>query len=269
MTQVAIQPIAVPLHVVAQGHGAPVVLSHALGMDLRSWDPLAAALSPRHTVLRHDHRGHGASPAPPGPYTMDALVEDAAAMLRAHAREPVVWVGLSMGGMVGLGLAIRHPELLRGLVVAHSCAHYPEAARGAWDQRISVVAAQGMPAIADAVMARYFHTAFRAAHPEVEAAARATLLATDRQGYLGCCHAVRNVDWRDGLPRIRCPVQFIAGALDLGAPVALSRAIAEAVPNARLDVLQQASHIGPLEQPARFETLVRRFLQSLSPRQPG
>lgn len=254
---------AVALHGVAQGVGADVVLSHALGMDLRSWDALAAALAPTHRVLRPDHRGHGSSPAPAGPYTMDALVEDAAAWLRVHAAGPVIWVGLSMGGMVGLGLAIRHPQLLRGLVVAHSCAHYPEAARAAWDQRIATVAANGIAAIADTVMARYFHAAFRAQHPEVEAAARATLLATDPTGYLGCCHAVRNVDWRDGLADIVCPTLVIAGALDQGAPIPLSEAIAHGVPRARLQVLQEASHIGPLEQPKRFEAILRGFLEDL------
>lgn len=254
---------SVALHSETQGAGSAVVLSHALGMDLRSWDALAAALEPEHRVLRADHRGHGGSPAPAGPYSMDVLVEDAAAWLRAQAVGPVVWVGLSMGGMVGLGLAIRHPQLLRGLVVAHSCAHYPETARAAWDQRIATVADQGIAAIADTVMGRYFHAAFRALHPDVEAAARATLLATDQAGYLGCCHAVRDVDWRAGLADIHCPTLVIAGALDLGAPVALSEVMAHRVPGARLEILQEASHIGPLEQPERFEAILRSFLAEL------
>lgn len=203
----------VPLHAIEEGRGQPIVLSHALGMDLHSWDALAARLARDYTVLRPDHRGHGASPAPAGPYSMDALVEDTAALLRARGDAPVVWVGLSMGGMVGLGLAIRHPELLRGLVVAHACAHYPDAARAAWNQRIATVAAEGIGAIADAVMGRYFHRKFRAEHPDVEAIARRTLLATPLEGYLGCCHAVRDVDWRAGLESIRMPVLVIAGQL--------------------------------------------------------
>ena len=250
----------VPLHAIEEGRGQPIVLSHALGMDLHSWDALAARLARDYTVLRPDHRGHGASPAPAGPYSMDALVEDTAALLRARGDAPVVWVGLSMGGMVGLGLAIRHPELLRGLVVAHACAHYPDAARAAWNQRIATVAAEGIGAIADAVMGRYFHRKFRVEHPDVEAIARRTLLATPLEGYLGCCHAVRDVDWRAGLESIRMPVLVIAGQFDEGVPLALSQTIARAVPGARLQVLQGASHIGSLEQPERFEEMVRAFL---------
>lgn len=261
MSPEALRPVA--LHGIEEGKGSAVVLSHALGMDLRSWDGLAADLARTHRVLRHDHRGHGASPAPAGPYTMDMLVEDAAAWLRRTHAAPVVWVGLSMGGMVGLGLAIRHPELLRGLVVAHSCAHYPEAARAAWDQRIATVTAHGLPAVADAVMGRYFHPEFRTAHPEVEACARTTLLETPAEAYVGCCHAVRNVDWRADLARIACPVLVVAGALDQGAPVAMSEAIAQVVPGAQLEVIEEASHIGPLEQPARFRAIVGDFLARL------
>lgn len=253
-----VDPVSV--HWTEEGGGPTVVLSHALGMDLHSWDRLASSLAKGNRVLRYDHRGHGASPAPSGPYTMDALVDDAAALLRANASGPVVWVGLSMGGMVGLGLAIRHPELLRGLVVAHSCAYYPEVARNAWDQRIAQVYAEGISSIADTVMGRYFHAEFRAQSPEIEAAARATLLSTDHQGYLGCCHAVRNVDWRVHLQTIQCPLLVIAGELDQGVPLPLAEAITASVKGSELVVLQHASHIGPLEQPERFEELVRSFI---------
>lgn len=258
----AASPVA--LHAVSQGHGVPVVLSHALGLDLSSWDALADALSPDYTVIRHDHRGHGASPAPPGPYSMEDLVEDAASLLQRRRCAPVVWVGLSMGAMVGLGLAIRYPELLRGLVVAHSCAYYPDAARAAWDQRIATVRTHGIGAVADTVMGRYFHAAYRAQRPDVEAWARSRLLSTSLDGYLGCCQAVRNVDWREGLARIRCPVRVIAGALDQGTPVAYAEAMTQAIPGAQLEILHHASHIGALEQPEAFATLVRDFLATVA-----
>lgn len=251
------------LHVLVQGQGVPVVLSHALGMDVHMWDGLAAALAPHCEVLRYDHRGHGRSAAPPGPYTMDELVEDAARVVREWGRGPVVWVGLSMGGMVGQGLAVRHPELVHGLVVANSTSYYPDAGREMWRQRIATVETQGLGAIADAVMGRYFHAGFRAAHPEAEAAARSTLLRTDVAGYVGCCHAVSQVDWRAELPQVACPTLVVAGALDQGAPVAMSEAIAQAVPGAKLEVLAGSSHISVMEEPAAFEAVVSGFLQSL------
>lgn len=251
------------LHVALQGHGAPVVLSHALGMDLHMWDGLADALAPTCEVLRYDHRGHGQSAAPTGPYRMDDLVEDAARVIREWGRGPVVWIGLSMGGMVGQGLAIRHPELIKALVVANSTSYYPDAGREMWRQRIATVQAQGIAAIADAVMGRYFHDGYRRAQPQAESAALAGLLRNDQTGYLGCCHAVAEVDWRAGLPGITCPTLVIAGELDQGAPVAMSQAIADAIPGARLEVLPEASHISVLEQPAAFEAVIRTFLAGL------
>ena len=117
------------LRVTVQGEGPPVVLSHALGLDLHMWDALAKKLAEKHTVLRYDHRGHGESAAPPGPYAMDDLVEDAARAIREWGRGPVAWIGLSMGGMVGQGLAVRHPQLLGGAVLANTVGRYPESAR--------------------------------------------------------------------------------------------------------------------------------------------
>ncbi len=244
----------------AGGDGPLLVFSHALGMDHTAWAPVIDALRGRWRVLVFDHAGHGRSAAPLPPCSMDSLVEQAADFLRDVAREPVVWVGLSMGGMVGQGLAIRHPDLLRGLVVANSTAFYPEAGRAAWSARIDAVAQGGMDAIADMVMARYFHEGFRAAQPDAVARAREVLRATDPVAYADCCRAIRDVDWRAGLARIACPTLVIAGELDGGTPPAMSQAIADAVPRAQLAVIAQASHISAIEQPAEFARLLLAFV---------
>ena len=252
------------LKVTLQGQGAPLLLSHALGLDGGMWDGLAAGLAARHEVLRYDHRGHGGSAVPAGPYDMDALVDDAARVVREWGAGPVVWVGLSLGGMVGQGLAIRHPELVRALVLANTTSRYPEAAQAGWAQRIAAVEQGGLAAIADMVMERYFHAGFRAAQPESVAAFRATLLRGSAAGYAATCHAVRAVDWTDRLARIACPTLVIAGALDAGAPVAMSQAIAGRIPGARLEVLAEASHLSVAEQPAAFAALLDGFLSGLS-----
>jgi 3-oxoadipate enol-lactonase len=250
------------LKVSLQGEGSPVVLSHALGLDLGMWDGLAATLAPRHEVLRYDHRGHGGSAVPAGPYRMNELVDDAARVIREWGVGPVTWVGLSLGGMVGQGLAIRHPELVRSLVLANTTARYPEAAQAAWAQRIAAVEQGGLQAIADMVMERYFHAGFRSNQPQALAAFRAALLRTSAAGYAATCHAVREVDWLDRLPQLRCPTLVIAGALDVGAPVAMSQAIAERIPGAKLEVLAEASHLSVAEQPQRFAALVDGFLSA-------
>jgi len=248
------------LKVTVQGQGTPVLLSHALGLDLTMWDAFAAQLATTHQVARYDHRGHGGSDVPAGPYTMDQLVDDAARLVREWGRGPVVFIGLSMGGMVGQGLAIRHPDLVKGLVLANTTAQYPEAAQAAWSQRIAAVEAGGMAAVADMVVERYLHADWRAAHPEAAAALRAQLLRSDPAGYLANCQAVRAVDWLDKLSTIRVPTLVIAGARDVGATPAMAQAIAERIAGSKLVVFDDASHLSVAEVPDKFEAAAREFL---------
>jgi 3-oxoadipate enol-lactonase len=244
----------------AQADATPIVLAHALGLDLSMWDALASHLGATRSVLRYDQRGHGGSAVPRGPYRLDDLVDDAARVIREWGRGPVVFVGLSMGGMVGQGLAIRYPELVKGVVLANTTARYPEAALAMWAQRIATVEQGGLAAIAEMAMERYFTAAFRAQQPEAAAAQRATLLRTSAAGYVAGCHAVAGVDWLEQLPRIACPTLVIAGAHDIGAPPAMAQAIAERVRGAELVTLAEASHISVVEQPAAFAQAVDAFL---------
>jgi 3-oxoadipate enol-lactonase len=252
------------IHVALQGQGTPVVLSHALGLDMTMWDEFAARLAAApgggHEVLRYDHRGQGESAAPPGQYTMADLVDDAARVIREWGRGPVAFVGLSMGAMVGQGLAIRHPELVSSLVLANTVARYSPEARAGWRQRIDTVRAQGVGAIAEMVVERYLHAGFRARHPEAAERVRARLLSDEAAPYIASCEAVAGVDWLDRLEEIRCPTLVIAGALDLGAPPALGQEIAERIPGATLDVIEEASHLSVIEAPEAFAGLVEAFL---------
>ena len=253
------------LKVALQGAGTPVVLSHALGLDMGMWEGLAARLAAGTLgtpceVLRHDHRGHGGSAIPPGPYTMDDLVDDAARLVREWGRGPVVWIGLSMGAMVGQGLAIRHPELVAKLVLANTTSIYPEAARSAWAQRVATVRADGMAGVAEMVVERYLHADFRAAEPAATQAIRACILRNDPAGYAASCSAVAGVAWQDRLAQIKCPTLVISGARDAGAPPAMGQAIAERIPGARMAVIDNASHLSVLEAPTEFDALLRAFL---------
>jgi 3-oxoadipate enol-lactonase len=237
-----------------------VVLSHALGCDSSMWDALANTLALDQRVICYDHRGHGRSESPPGPYEMAELADDAARLIDEAGGEPVVWIGLSMGGMVGQELALRHPSRVRALVIANSTSSYPADGRALWQQRIDTVRERGLPAIADMVMQRYFHEAFRTAHPAVVAAFRRRLLTTDPAGYIGCCWAISKIDTTDRLPQLRLPVLVIAGELDVGAPVVMSQTIALRVPGAQLVVLKDASHLSAIEQPEAFAATVGAFL---------
>jgi 3-oxoadipate enol-lactonase len=240
-----------------------VVLSHALGCDLTMWDALANALAKEHRVIAYDHRGHGSSDAPDAMYTMAELADDAARLLRELDTGPVVWVGLSMGGMVGQELALRHPSLVRALVLANTTSGYPEAARAVWEQRIATVREQGIEAIADAVMGRYFHDAFRVEKAGTVARFRRRLTSTDPTGYVGCCNAVGQVDTSGRLAQIKVPALVIAGELDQGTPVAMAHTLADGIPDARLVVLPEASHLSAIEQPAAFQRAVTGFIDGL------
>ena len=239
-----------------------IVLSHALGCDLSMWDELADALASEHRVVAYDHRGHGRSASPAGPYTIAQLADDAERLLGELDAGPVVWIGLSMGGMVGQELALRHPQRVKALVIANSSGRYPEAGRVLFQQRIDAVRGGGLEAIADMVMGRYFGEAFRARHAATVARFRRRLLATSAQAYVDCCHAVRDVDTLDRLDELKVPALVIAGELDQGTPVAMSQAIADRL-HAQLVVIPGASHLSAIEMPAAFGQKVRAFLAAL------
>jgi len=251
------------IRVRVQGEGPPVVLSHALGLDLTMWDALAERLAATNTVLRYDHRGHGGSAKPAGPYALHDLVDDAARVIREWGRGPVAFVGLSMGGMVGQGLAVEHPDLLRGVVLANTTARYPEAAAAGWAARIAAVEQGGMAAVAEVVVERYLQPAFRAAHSDAAAALKAQLLRADAAGYVAACHAVANVDWQAGLAAVHTPALVLAGALDQGATVAMAEDLASRIAGAELQVFEAASHLSVEEEPDRFHDAVAAFLARL------
>lgn len=237
-----------------------IVLSHALGCDLTMWDRLANVLAADHDVVCYDHRGHGASDAPAQLYTMQALSDDAARLIDELKCGPVIWIGLSMGGMVGQELAIRRPELVSRLIIANSTSAYPAAVREVWQQRITTVQSQGIEVIADAVMGRYFHAQFRAERPATVASFRRRLVTTDPEGYVGCCNAVGTVDTTDRLPQVKAPTLVIAGELDEGAPVSMSETMVNQISGAKLVVIKDASHLAVAEQPGAFIAAVQEFL---------
>lgn len=240
-----------------------VVLSHALGCDLTMWDDLANLLAADCRVIAYDHRGHGSSDTVPGMASMADLADDAARLLRELDSGPVVWVGLSMGGMVGQELVLRHPSLVRALVLANTTSGYPEAARAVWEQRIATVREQGIEAIADAVMGRYFHDGFRTAHGAIVARFRQRLVTTDALGYIACCNAVGKMDTTARLTAIAAPTLVIAGELDQGTPVAMAQQLAAGIPGAQLQVLDGASHLSAIEQRQAFADAVTGFLATI------
>jgi 3-oxoadipate enol-lactonase len=242
------------------GDGHPVLLAHAIGCDRHMWDGLVPALAAEHRVVAIDARGHGKSALPERPWSLEDMADDAARLLDRLGIARAHWVGLSMGGMVGQAFALRHPGRLDRLVLANTTSSYGADGRAIWDNRIRMVTDGGLAAIRDLVAARYFSDAFRAAHADVAARVMDRFMETPAAGYAGCCEAIREMELLPRLGAIRAPTLVIAGELDAGTPVAMSEAIAKAIPGARLVVIRGASHLSAVEKPAEFNALVRDFL---------
>ena len=252
---------AVPLHFIDAGRGPAAVLVHAIGCDLAMWDELAADLAAGGLrVVRVDVRGHGASPVPKRPYSLMELAQDVAAVLDRCDIEKAHWVGLSMGGMIGQAFAIAHPGRLARLVLANTTSSYGADGRKMWEARAQAVEDGGMAAITELAMTRYFSDEFRRERPDVVERIRGRFLATDPRGYIGCCDAIRDLDFSGRLAGIRARTLVIAGEKDAGTPPAMSEAIVEAVPGAELAVIPGAAHLSAVEKPREFNALVRRFL---------
>jgi 3-oxoadipate enol-lactonase len=232
-----------------------VLLGGSLGTELAMWQPQLPTLSERFCVVRYDHRGHGGSPAPPGPYTLDELGGDVLALLDRLELERVRYCGLSLGGMIGMWLAINAPARIERLALICTSAHLPPAQ--GWIQRAATVRGAGSPdAVADAVIARWFTEPFRAERPDVVAHHRAMIAATSAEGYAGCCEAIAVMDLRPGLAGIRAPALVIAGAQDPSTPPEHARAIAAGVPGSRLEILDPAAHLSSVERAAEVTRLI-------------
>ena len=229
---------------------APVVLLvHGLLTDHRVWDAVATRLSTAYRVLRYDLRGHGGSSAAPGRYTMRALGEDTVGLMDALGIGQVHLVGSSLGGMLSQQVAAHHADRLLSLTLANTAAVQP--ATAAWQARIDLVRREGVAAIADGTLQRWFTPAFAARASAEVARMRAILCQTSTAGYVGCAEAIRDLAQLDLLAQIRVPTLVIAGSHDEATPPALSVQLCEGIAGARL-VSLEAAHQSALEQPDAF-----------------
>ena len=244
------------------GAGDAVLLAHAIGCDHRMWDDLAALLAKEFRVVQVDARGHGRSPVPKRPYSLEGLAADMRGVLDQCGIAKAHWVGLSLGGMIGQAFALAHSARLDRLVLANTTSSYGSEGRKMWEARAKAVEEGGLAAIKDMVMSRYFSDDFRERHPEVVAKVAQRFLDTPAEGYLGCCDAIKELDFTADLPRIHARTLVIAGEHDAGTPPAMSQAIANRIPGARMEVIAGAAHLSAVEKPVEFGALVRDFLAS-------
>jgi 3-oxoadipate enol-lactonase len=240
-----------PAHLLEGRPDAPVlVLPSSLGTTRELWDPQIDGLERDFRVLRYEHRGHGASPVPPGPYSMADLGADAVELLDELRIERAVWCGLSLGGMVGMWLAVHAPERLSGLVLACTSAHV--AAPDAYRERAALVRERGIEPVAGAIVARWFTVTTFEERPELPERFRAIVVAQPVEGYAGCCEALAGWDFREKLASISIPTLVVAGSEDEATPGPETDLLAERIPGARRVVLDGAAHLANLERPEAF-----------------
>ncbi|WP_448628239.1 3-oxoadipate enol-lactonase [Geodermatophilus sp. URMC 64] len=233
-------------HTVDGPEDAPVVvLSNSLGADRGMWDPQVPALAERYRVVTYDTRGHGASPAPEGPYTLDDLVDDLVALLDRLGVERAHVAGVSLGGMTGLRLAAREPSRVHRLAVLFSSAKTEP--QGFLD-RAAAARSGGTAALAPAVVARWLTPGHAAEHPDLVAKLERMVADADDEGYAACCEVVAGLDLREDLGRIAAPTLVVSGAEDPALPPEHQRAIADAIPGAELVTVSPAAHLGNLER---------------------
>ncbi len=238
--------------------GLPVVVfSHVLGANLSMWEPQVLALAGRFRVLRYDGRGHGMSSVPEGPYALADLGRDVLGLLDALAIGRVNFCGLSIGGLVGQWLGIQAPERLNRLVLANTAAKI--GSEEIWNARVELVEREGLAPVIPGALERWLTAGFRAAHPEIARSAEAMMQATSPAGYMACCMALRDADFRARLGGVALPVLVIAGIDDPVTTPGDGRFLAEAFSGARYVELQ-AAHLSNVDAADAFNAVLLEFL---------
>jgi 3-oxoadipate enol-lactonase len=236
-----------------------LVLVNSLGTDARIWDAVIERLAPQYRILSYDKRGHGLSDAPPGDYSLDQHVGDLAGLVAHCGLDRFALMGVSVGGLIAQGYALAHPEQVTSLVLCDTAAKLGDAA--SWDGRIRTIRDQGMGALADAVMERWFPPAFRTGRPDELAGWRNLFLRSSPDGYCGTCATLRDSDLRDRIGGLAMPTLVVVGSEDASTPVAVVRDCAAAIPGARFEIIEGAGHIPSIDQPDRLTAVVQGFLK--------
>jgi len=238
-----------------------VVLSHSLCTNLAMWDAQVPVLENDFRVLRYDMRGHGGSDAPDGPYTLEQLAEDVIGLLDDLKINKFHWIGISMGGMIGQSLALNHADRLHSLVLCDTTSVTPAEAQPVWRERIETAKTEGLQALVDETLERWFTPAHLNENPLPVQRIREQVLATPVAGFIGCGAAICRLDYSHRLSEIHTPTLIIVGEDDPGTPVSASEAIYLRIAGSKLKIIPSARHLCNVEMPQAFNELIVPFLR--------
>jgi len=245
-----------------EGVGPWLTLSHSLASNMSMWHPQMSLLTQHFKVLRFDTRGHGHSSAPTGPYSLEELAQDSYDVFQALEIERTHWLGLSMGGMIGQTLILKYPTLFESLVLADTTSKRPDNARQMWGERISQAKAEGMAAMVDSTLQRWFADDFRSNNPAIIQEIAEGIASTSVHGFCGCCEAISHINTFDRLNEITCPTLIMVGENDHGTPPHMAESMKEKMPYAQFHKIPNAGHISNIEQPEIFNQYLMDFYKA-------
>ena len=260
MREFSIERDGVALRVRIDGINDPsaptLVFANSLGTTLHMWDGVLPYMPDGLRLIRFDNRGHGQSDVPEGPYTMGTLISDAAAVCDALDVKDCLFVGLSVGGIIAQGLAVKRPDLIRAMVLSNTAAK--NGTRPMWQDRIDLVSDRGVEALADATMERWFSRDFLK-QPELQHW-RDMLTSTDPVGYAGVCAAISGTDFFTPTSGIRIPTLGIAGSEDGATPPDLVRETVDLIPGSQFHIMRRVGHLPCAEKPEAYAKLLIDFI---------
>lgn len=255
----------IELHCIIEGEGPWVTMSHSLACNSSMWDVQAKLLAGQgYKVLRFDTRGHGASDAPEGAYTLEQMADDLHGLYAALGIRRSHWVGLSMGGMIGETYALKYPGVFQSMVLADTTSRRPPNAEQMWGDRVKLAREKGMDALVEGTLARWFTDPYRAANPAVMAKIGGDIRNTPVAGFAGCCDAIAKIDVLDRLKEIDCPSLVIVGDQDHGTPPEMARQIHANLRGSELLIIPSAAHLSNVEQPQAFNDALLGFLRKVT-----
>jgi 3-oxoadipate enol-lactonase len=259
MPLIYLDDIRLNVEVTGPADGPALVLIHALGTNLTLWDDLIPLLPPGLRILRLDLRGHGASDVPPPPYAMGTLIRDAERVIQQVGMADAVVLGLSIGGLVAQGLAIKRLDLVRAMVLSNTAARIGNPAM--WEARIAAMQAEGPGGMVDDILQRWFGRGFRDVAGAVRI--RAMLMATPPEGWIGCAAAIAGTDFYTSTASLTLTTLMIAGSHDGSTPPDLVRETGGLIRGSVFALIRGAGHLPMVEKPAEYAAVVSSFLHDI------
>lgn len=250
----------IEINCVIEGEGPWLTMSHSLACNLSMWDPQMEMLKKSYKVLRFDTRGHGASSAPGGSYTLEQLADDLHGLFAGLGIKRTHWVGLSMGGMIGETYALKYPGVFQSMVLADTTSRRPPNAEQMWGDRVRMAREKGMDALVGGTLERWFTEPYRQSHPEVMARIGNDIRNTPVNGFAGCCDAIAKIDVLDRLKEIDCPALVMTGEHDHATPPEMAKLIQANLRGSELLIIPSAAHLSNIEQTATFNKALGEFL---------